>query len=104
MTLPAADAQSFEEKTFDALTFIRTNYIKKLNLGEMTADGVKGLYRRTETPLPDDLKNKLTRARELTDRDIRALLQEARQPLGEAGLANYTELKTVVVNHVPGKV
>jgi C-terminal peptidase prc len=83
MTLSAADAQAFSDKAFDALAFVRTNYIKKLNLGEMTANGIKGLYRVAETPVPDELKDKLDKAKDLNDKDIRELLREARKPLGK---------------------
>ena len=78
MKLSAADAQSFADKTFDALAFVRSNYIKKLNLGEMTANGIKGLYRVTETVLPEELKEKLAKAKDLTDKDVKELLRNAR--------------------------
>jgi C-terminal peptidase prc len=83
MTLSPTDAQTFADKAYDALGYVRTKYIKKLNLGEMTANGIKGLYRVTETPLPDDLKDKLAKAKDMTDKDVRELLREARKPLGK---------------------
>jgi len=83
MTLSPTDAQTFADKAYDALGYVRSKYIKKLNLGEMTANGIKGLYRVTETPLPDDLKDKLAKAKDLTDKDVRELLREARKPLGK---------------------
>jgi carboxyl-terminal processing protease len=83
MALSATDAQSFADKTYDALGYVRSKYIKKLNLGEMVANGIKGLYRVTETPLPDDLKDKLAKAKDLTDKDAKELLREARKSLGK---------------------
>lgn len=83
MTLGDADAAAFAEKVYDALTFVRANYIKKLNLGEMAASGIKGLYKGAEVNLPDSVNEKLAKAKDLSDRDVKALLKEARAPLGK---------------------
>lgn len=83
MTLKDADAAAFAEKVYDALTFVRANYIKKLNLGEMAASGIKGLYKGAEVNLPESVNEKLAKAKDLSDRDVKALLKEARAPLGK---------------------
>ena len=83
MVLSPTDAQTFSDKAFDALSFVRTNYIKKLNLGEMVSNGLKGLYRVADVPMSDDLKDKLTKAKDLSDKEIRELLRESRKPLGK---------------------
>ena len=62
---------------------MRSKYIKKLNLGEMTANGIKGLYRLTETVLPDELKDKLAKAKDLSDKEVKELMRKAREPLGK---------------------
>jgi carboxyl-terminal processing protease len=68
---------------YDALTFVRAKYIKKLNLGDMAAAGIKGLYKGTDTQMPDALKDKLAKANELSDGDVKTLLKEARAPIGK---------------------
>lgn len=83
MTLPEDDAKSFSEKTFEGLRFVKQYYIKKLNIGEMVAQGIRGMYRVTETQLPDDLKEKLTKAKDMSDSEIKDLLKEVRVPLGK---------------------
>jgi carboxyl-terminal processing protease len=83
MTLTEADAAAFAEKVYDALTFVRANYIKKLNLGEMAASGIRGLYKGAEVKLPDPVSEKLAKAKDLTDKEVKALLKEARAPLGK---------------------
>jgi carboxyl-terminal processing protease len=83
MSLSDADAATFAEKVYDVLTFVRANYIKKLNLGDMAAAGIKGLYKGTDTQLPDALKDKLAKAGELSDGDVKTLLKEARAPIGK---------------------
>jgi len=83
MVLADADARAFSEKTFEGLTFVKANYIKKLDLGEMVAQGIKGMYRVTEVKVPDDLKDRLGKAKDLKDKDIKELLHDARVPLGK---------------------
>ncbi len=80
--LSEEDAKTFAEKTYEGLNFVKSNYIKKLSLGEMVANGVRGLYRATETKIPDDIKSKLDKAKDLTDDDVKDLLRAARLPLG----------------------
>jgi carboxyl-terminal processing protease len=83
MVLSEDDAKSFSEKTYEGLRFVQRNYIKKLNLGEMVAQGVRGMYRATEVKMPDDVKDRLTKAKDLSDKDIKELLKDARVPLGK---------------------
>jgi len=83
MILSAEDSKDFADKLLNGLGYVRTNYIKKLNLGEMTANGLKALYRVAEVPVPDDLKAKLDKAKDMSDKEILDLMIEARKPLGK---------------------
>jgi len=83
MVLTGDDAKAFSEKTFEGLAFVKANYIKKLDLGEMVAQGIKGMYRVTEVKLPDDLKDRVNKAKDLKDKEIKQLLLDARVPLGK---------------------
>lgn len=83
MKLAEDDAKAFAEKTIQGLKFVKKNYIKPLNLGEMAANGVRGIYRATETKIPDALKAKLEKAKDLSEDDAKELLREARLPLGK---------------------
>lgn len=115
MQLSPTDAQTFADKTYDGLTYVRTNYIKKLNLGDMAANGLKGLYRVAEVPMPDDLKERLGKAKDLTDKEVKELLKEARTPLGKredldedkdvgvamrAGMAKFVDDYTTFIDKV----
>lgn len=83
MQINADDAKAYADKVFEGLTFVRSYYIKKLNLGEMVGNGIKGLYRVADNaPLSDDLKARLEKAKELSDKEIKELLRDARMPLG----------------------
>jgi carboxyl-terminal processing protease len=83
MKISDSDAKTFTGKVFDGLSMIRGNYIKKLNMGEMVANGVRGMYRYSEIPVPETVKEKLNKAKDLSDSDIKELLTEARLPLGK---------------------
>ena len=83
MVLADEDARAFSEKTFEGLSFVKANYIKKLNLGEMVGQGVKTMYRIAEVKMPDDLKDRLGKAKDLSDKEIKVLLKDARVPLGK---------------------
>jgi carboxyl-terminal processing protease len=105
MTLSDEEAGTFAEKVYDALAFVQANYIKKLNLGEMAANGIKGLYKGAEVKLPDPVSEKLAKAKDLSNKEVKALLKEARAPLGkredlaedkDVGIATRLALKKFV--------
>ena len=99
--------KSFSRKdlTTSWAPFVKPDYIKKLNLGEMVAQGMKGLYRYTETPLPDDIKKKLANAKDLSDADVKDLLMEARMPLGKReDLSDETKTSSSPSQRVPSQI
>jgi len=83
MKLSDADAEAFAEKTYEALDVVRSKYIKKLNLGELAAAGVKGLYKGADVKVPEAVSEKLAKAKDLSDKDVKDLLRQARAPLGK---------------------
>ena len=83
MAFPADDAKAYSEKLYEGLAFVKSKYIKKLSLGEMVANGVRGLYRSTEAIMPDDIKERLAKAKDLSDRDLKELLRDARVAVGK---------------------
>jgi carboxyl-terminal processing protease len=83
MVLSDNAAKSFSEKTFEGLSVIKANYIKKLNLGEMVGQGIKGMYKVTEVKLPDDLKERVSKAKDLSDKEVKQLLKDARVLVGK---------------------
>jgi C-terminal peptidase prc len=84
MVLAPADAKAYADKTFEGLTFVKTYYIKPLNVGEMVAQGIRGMYRVADnTPIPDAVKDQLAKAKELKDGEVKEMLREARLALGK---------------------
>jgi carboxyl-terminal processing protease len=83
MVLSDNAAKSFSEKTFEGLSVIKANYIKKLNLGEMVGQGIKGMYKVTEVKMPDDLKERVNKSKDLSDKEVKQLLKDARVLVGK---------------------
>lgn len=81
--LDPADAKEFADKVLTALEIIKANYIKKLVLGELIAQGIKTLFERSETPLPANIRDQLVNAKEMRPSELKALLVEARVALGK---------------------
>ncbi len=81
--LDAADAKEYADKVITALEIIKANYIKKLVLGELIAQGIKTLFERSETPLPANIRDQLANAKEMKPSELKALLVEARVALGK---------------------
>jgi C-terminal peptidase prc len=76
-------AREFAEKVIDATKMISKDYVKKVNQGEMVGWAIKGLYRKVEEKVPDDLSKKLANVKEMKERDLKDLLADARQRLGK---------------------
>ncbi len=83
LKIASEEVTEFTRKVNDAISSIRSVYIKDLTAGEMTAGAIRGLHRRIEAPLPPDLDEALKSAKTLS-RDRQAeLLSEARERLGK---------------------
>ncbi|MFL6546161.1 MAG: hypothetical protein ACJ8LM_13400, partial [Candidatus Udaeobacter sp.] len=70
------EAQAFAKKTMDGLLTIRQSYYKDLELANMTAWAVKGMYRRIDEEVPakvkerlDNIKDKLDKIKETVDKE-----------------------------------
>ena len=76
-------AEAFAEKILEAAKMITDNYVKPVSLGEMVGWSVRGLYRRIDEKLPEDLKGRLDRVKTLGSGDLKILLADARESLGK---------------------
>ncbi len=83
LKMEPADAKEYSDKVVTALEIIKSNYIKKLVLGEMVAQGIRRLYEKCETPIPAAVKDQLDGAKELKASELKTLLVEARVALGK---------------------
>ena len=83
LKLPAADAEAFARTIQRAIDSVQPYYVKDIQPGEWAAQAVRGLYRRLEEPLPDDIAAKLVNAKVLGAAAIEDVLRDARQRLGK---------------------
>ena len=83
LKLPAADAEAFARTIQRGIDAVQPYYVKDIQPGEWAAQAVRGLYRRLEEPLPDDIAAKLANPKVLGAAAINDVLREARQRLGK---------------------
>jgi C-terminal peptidase prc len=80
--LPRADAETFADKVFDGARMITKDYYKPMKPGELIGWAIRGLYRRVDEKIPDNLKARLDKAKDMEESELKGLLADARQGLG----------------------
>jgi C-terminal peptidase prc len=80
--LDRADAREFAQKVMEVIGFIQEGYVKKVNTAEMVGWAIRGLYRRVDERIPEQLEERLKKAQALKESELEALLTDARQALG----------------------
>jgi carboxyl-terminal processing protease len=83
MKLDDDSAESYAKKLLKGLKQFQAVYIKELNLGEMSANAIKGLYARADVKVPPDITERLAKVKDLKGSDLTVLLRDARIPLGK---------------------
>jgi C-terminal peptidase prc len=81
--LDAEAAETYAKRTLRGVHFVRDQYFKELNAGEMTAWAVRGLYRRVEQKVPPEVKERLDKVKDMRTSELEALLTQAREQLGK---------------------
>jgi len=80
--LAAEDADEFAVKVLRAITMIEERYVKKTVMSDLTIAAIRGLYRRLEEGLTNDLEAKLKGSTEWKSIDMKDILKDARMQLG----------------------
>ncbi len=83
MKLDEDSAKEYARKLLFAFERYQVMYIKELDLGEMTAQAIKGLYARAEQKPSADVQERLTKAKGMKKEDLLRLMEDARKPLGK---------------------
>lgn len=81
--LSERDANQYAIMVMRAVRMVRDGYVKDVNMGVLTADAIKGMYKSIDEKLPSAIGDKLDNAKRLKDVDLIKLLTEARQHLGK---------------------
>lgn len=77
------DAIDFARKVSDGINVIKSNYYKPVDTGELTVAAIKGIYRKIEEKIPDDIAAKLENPKGMTRAAAEKLLAEVRTLLGK---------------------
>ncbi len=83
MQLPMDEAEKFTKTLLRAIDSVRPEYVKPLELGEWAAFAIKGLYRRLELEIPEDIKAAIATPKELKKPEVTKLFTEMRTLLGK---------------------
>jgi carboxyl-terminal processing protease len=81
--LPRDAAERFAKKVYDAAHIMKQQYVKVENEGELIGWALRGLYRRVDEKIPDDLKGQLDKVKTLDADELKTLLTDARLSLGK---------------------
>jgi C-terminal peptidase prc len=91
--LKRATALAFASKVIRASQVVKEGYVKEKTQGELVEWGVRGLYRRIDEPIPSDLRERLDKAKDMTEEELTTLLADVRERLGQReDLANHQDL------------
>jgi carboxyl-terminal processing protease len=80
--LDHSDAVKFAGKVMEAVDMLKTGYVKEVNPGTLVGWAIKGLYKRIEEKLPEDIEDKLGKTKTMSDNELTELLADARERLG----------------------
>ncbi len=81
--LDVADAEEFATQVMKATRVIRENYVKPIKQPDMVKWAINGLYKRIEEKVPPVIATKITNIAGLDEKQLAALLVEARTALGK---------------------
>jgi C-terminal peptidase prc len=81
--LKRATATAFAKTLMKAIDQIKENYVKEVQQGDMVAWAIRGLYRRLEEKIPQDIQDRLEKVRDLSEQELTDLLADAREHLGK---------------------
>src|SRR5205823_934562 len=62
---------------------IRDHYVKEVNQGDMVAWAIRGIYRQIDEKLPDEVRERLDKVRDLREAELTNLLADVRERLGQ---------------------
>jgi C-terminal peptidase prc len=93
MKLDRQIADNYAKKVIDGARRVKLSYVKDVTLGELTASAIRGLYRHVGEKVPAEISERLAKAKNLKEKDLRTLLSDARERLGKReDLANHKDI------------
>nr|BAL54184.1 protease [uncultured Planctomycetota bacterium] len=77
------EAETFADRVLRVATIARANYVKPVTYGDLIPAAVRGLYRFMQEKVPPEIEKRLDDVPNLTTSEIRELLAEVRQKIGQ---------------------
>jgi C-terminal peptidase prc len=76
-------AEKYAKSVMEAIDRVGKNYVKEVSTGELVVLAIRGLFARVDEKIPSDIKERLDKAKSLRKPELRVLLADAREKLGE---------------------
>jgi C-terminal peptidase prc len=80
--LARTDAVKFAGKVMEAVDMLKTGYVKEVNPGTLVTWAIRGLYKRIEEKIPEQIEDKLGKTKTMSENELTELLADAREHLG----------------------
>jgi len=91
--LTPKDANYYARMIIRATQLVQEGYVKNVNQAQLVDWAIQGLYKRLDEPLPSNLKERLEKAKGLSEVDLQKLVADARLHLGKReDLANGKDI------------
>jgi C-terminal peptidase prc len=91
--LTPTEANYYARMIIRATQVVQEGFVKSVNQGQMVDWAVSGLYKKLDEPLPSKLKERLDKAKGLSEGDLQKLVVDARIHLGKReDLANGKDI------------
>jgi C-terminal peptidase prc len=104
MEMRRTEALSFARKVMEALDIVSKEYVRDVEITQLTDWAIRELYSTIEERIPDALEEKLKSIKEMKDGALLLLVAEARQALGlREDLENLKDL-TITLQRALGKL
>lgn len=85
------DADKYADAVTRVIRFVRDVYVKPVKVDEMAVNAVKGLYRLADEKMPAALKERVDHFKSTDETQIKSLLADARQELGNKDAVKLSE-------------
>ena len=93
MKLDRAAARNYASKVIHATQILKEGYVKELNQGDLVSWAINGLYRAIDERIPTDIRERLTKAGNMSEAELQSLLTDVREKLGKRDdLENHKDI------------
>lgn len=81
--LSEEEAKTFARKVMQGMNIVKSGYYKELEMSDLVNGAIKGMYRRLEEKVPDDVKEQLEKVKDMRSPKIEEVLAQVRSKFGK---------------------